>query len=168
MNEENKKKYTQVKEYFSSLGIIIPIDVGNSLEDAFEENDTIETVNLYFKDSYSDLINDLKISKNVTSIVGKPGKGNVDLTYTYYGEVDWSMSEYTNLYDENEKKIEEITYINNEEKNTYVNPDIAAIIVIEKLTWDENGYSRKPTLYIYFPQNDPEEDSEEENNNDNK
>ena len=48
--EENNEKLQKVLDYFEEIGVEIPTPVKNSIEDVFDENDQIDTVDLYMKE----------------------------------------------------------------------------------------------------------------------
>ena len=147
MNE----KHQQILDYFNENDIDLPIAVKNAIEDVFNENDEIETVDIYFKDDYELLGEELKVINEVDAYVEKPSSGTVYVVITYYGEVEYSVSEFVNLY-QGRDLLEDITHIDNRNALTEANPSDYAVIIFEKLTWGNGTSKREPRLVIYCPE----------------
>jgi hypothetical protein len=146
------EKHQKVLEFFNSNGVELPIDVANAIEDVFNENENIENVDIYFREDIDALETDLIIVNEVDAYLGIPSTGSIQNTFTYYGEIDYSVSEFVALYKDNGEIIEDITNINNQESPTKINPDLYAVVLIENVEWSEGNITRTPKLYIYCPE----------------
>jgi len=152
MNEKLQKTL----EFFKAENIELPTDVKNALEDVFSENDNINDVDIYFKDDIDILEGDLILTNEVNAYLTKPSAGSVNNTFTYFGDVDYSLSELVNLYDDNDNLLVDITNINNQQAPSKINPDSYAIILVENVAWNEGTLEKKPKLFIYCPQKSSE------------
>jgi biotin-(acetyl-CoA carboxylase) ligase len=157
MNEKLQKTL----EFFKNQNIQLPIEVGNSLEDVFTENDNINDVDIYFKEDIDLLQMDLVLVNEVDAYLEKPSSGNINNTFTYYGEVDYSLSELVNLYDDKDNVLLDITNINNQGRATIVKPDMYAVVLIENVVWGEGKMEKKPKLYIYCPESGQSEEGDQ-------
>jgi hypothetical protein len=146
------EKLTKILDFYSENNIDIPIDVKNALEDVFSENDKVDEVDLYFKDDAALFGEDLILAKELKAYLNAPSEGVNKNVFTYYGEVEISMSEFFNLYD-GEKKIEEITNIDQLDTPTkIINKSQYAIVLVETVSWKAGKVEKSLRLSMYCPE----------------
>jgi hypothetical protein len=145
------EKFEKIIEFFKENNIELPIDAKNALEDVFAENDKIDEVDLYFKDDAGLFGEDLILAKELKAYLNGPSEGVNKNVFTYYGEVDISMSEFVNLYD-GDKKIEEITNIDQLDRPTTINSSKYAIVLVETVKWKSTNIDKSLRLYVYCPE----------------
>ena len=145
-----QEKLKKIKDYFSQNDVNLPIDVNNALEDVFNENDEIEDGEVYFKEDAELFEDDLILANELNVDYKGPSKGSINNVFTYYGEVDFSLSEFVSLVD-GDKVIEEITRIDQLDRPSQLNAEMFAIVLIEKVSWQDGELERVPHLYIYCP-----------------
>lgn len=168
----DSEKFNAVVGYFNDLRITLPTEVKNSLEDVFQENDNIESVEVYHPEDRDAFQTDLRLFNNVTLSMTGTNEGSVMNVWTYYGDVQFSLTEKTVLVDENGELLETISELDNSEMPSVLNsPEDFAIILLEKTEWKgsdkEKKFERHPSLYIYCPlSDDAEENVKEEKYND--
>lgn len=169
---ENEKLLT-VFDFFRKLGIEIPVQVNNVIEDVFKENDVIDTVNCYFLEDVDTFEKDMTI-KNTSYIDLKTGagKGTNVSTWTYYGNILYSLSEDFRILDINDSEFI-LSDLKDDNYSTLEDPNDWCIIVTENLQWDSTSGSdadkvvrKNVILSIYCPQYD--EEASQENLEDNK
>lgn len=145
-------KLNKIREFFAESGVDLPIDVSNALEDVFNENDNIEDeVDIYFREDAEAFEEDLILANNVEAELKGPSKGSANNVFTYFGEIDYSLSEFVRLVD-GEEVIEEITKIDQLDIPSRLNRDMYAVVLIESVTWENSQVDRKTHLYIYCPE----------------
>jgi hypothetical protein len=147
-----ENKHQQILQFFEESDIDLPIAVQNALEDVFAENDSIENVDIYFKDDYELLGEELRVINEVDVYLGQPSSGSVFNVFTYYGDIEYSVSEFVNLLDEKGGIIEDITHIDNRNAMTEANPEEFVVVLFEKLEWSDGQLVRDPRLVIYCPE----------------
>lgn len=154
----DKDKFNQVLEYFQSEGLTLQTDVKNAIEDAFKENDNIENVQCYYKNELDAFEKDLTLTNKIDIYTDGHSIGSVFLTFTYFGQLDFSLSEFTTLLERDEKKdtstvIEKINEIDNTEISSRVyDADEYNIVLLETLTWNTpEKPERHDQLFIYCP-----------------
>jgi len=145
-------KHKKVLEFFEQRNISLPIDVGNAIEDVFNENNNIENIDIYFQEDLEILENDIIITNEVNVYLDRPSSGSIQNIFTYYGDVDYSISEFVILYEKDDIIIESITSIDNRNNQTSVKKDMYAIILIETVEWTAGTITRIPKVYIYCPE----------------
>jgi hypothetical protein len=146
-----KEKHQRLLEFFKDEGVELPIDASNALEDVFNENDGIEDVDVYFKED-ADLFGDeLVLVNDVKAQLKGPSEGKSNNVFTYYGEVDYSLSEFVKLMD-GEKVLEDVTNVDQLDMPTTVNRSMFAIVLVEAVEWKNGAVSKKQKLYVYCPQ----------------
>lgn len=156
-----KEKHQRLLEFFKEQGVELPIDVNNALEDVFNENDGIEDVDVYFKED-ADLFGDeLVLVNDVKAQLKGPSEGKSNNVFTYYGEVDYSLSEFVKLMD-GDKVLEDITNVDQLDMPTTVNRSMFAIVLIEAVEWKNGTSSKRPKLYVYCPQESKDAQQEKE------
>jgi hypothetical protein len=156
-----KEKHQRLLEFFKEQGVELPIDVSNALEDVFNENDGIDDVDVYFKED-ADLFGDeLVLVNDVKAQLKGPSEGKSNNVFTYYGEVDYSLSEFVKLMD-GDKVVEDITNVDQIDMPTTVNKSMFAIVLVEAVEWKNTSMTRKPKLYIYCPQESKDAQQEKE------
>lgn len=153
----DKEKINQVFQYFESMSIEIPTAVKNSIEDVFEENDNIDSVDCYHSESIEDFEKDITVKNDVVLSLGDEKTpcehhGYITNMYTYYGDVNRVLHESIKLRDQTDE-LETISDYSGGDFSTLNNPADWAIIVIETVTWDgkDNSFARVPKLVIYCP-----------------
>jgi len=156
----DQEKFQKIIEFFEEEEVEIPIEVRNSIEDVFNENDQLGTVDIYFREDHSALQEDLMLTNRVECYLGKPSIGSSNNVYTHHGEIDYSLSEFVTLYDENGNIVEEITRIDNSGMPTIIEPNTWAVVMIEKVEWVTDKLDRIPKVYIYCPELSLEEREE--------
>lgn len=153
----DSEKFNTVLEYFNSEGITLPTDVRNAIEDVFLENDAVENVTCYFQDELDSFQNDLKFKNQIKIYTNGQSTGIIHNTFTYYGQVDFSVSEETTLLEKNgesEAVIEGITNIDNNDIPTLVyDSSEYDVVLLETLIWNTpNAPTRTSQLFIYCPE----------------
>lgn len=164
----DNEKFEKVIDYFKSNSINLPTDVKNSIEDVFNENDEIENVQFYYKSELQDFQNDLRLNNIIKAYIDGFNTGIVHNTWTYYGQMDFSLSEYVALYSrsknedgtETDELIEEITNIENKDVSRIYSDKEYAIILYETISWETPTEAPKRTLqlFIYCPEEYTEEE----------
>lgn len=168
----DSEKFNAVLGYFNDLRINLPTEVKNSLEDVFQENDNIESVEVYHPEDRDAFQSDLKLFNDVTLSMAGTNEGSIMNVWTYYGDVQFSLTEKTVLLDENGELLETISDLDNSDTPSILNSsEDFAIILLEKTQWKssekERKFERHPCLYIYCPFSDNvEENIKEEKFND--
>lgn len=154
----DREKFQQVIDYFKSENLELPTDVRNSIEDAFMENDNIENVQCYYRDELDAFEKDLTLTNKIDIYTDGSSIGSIYITFTYSGQINFSLSEYTTLMERNADKdiadvVEEITKIDNSERLSEVyDANEYNIVLVETLTWNTpNKPERHDQLYIYCP-----------------
>jgi hypothetical protein len=147
-----ENKHQQTLQFFTDNDIDLPIAVQNALEDVFAENNIIEHVDIYFKDDYELLGEELRVINEIDVYLEQPSSGSVFNVFTYYGDIEYSVSEFVNLLDNNGNIIEDITHIDNRDALSQANPEDFLIVIFEKLEWSEGNLTRDPKLVIYCPE----------------
>lgn len=156
-------KFKAVIDYFKNLNIDLPTDVVNAIEDVFKENDNIENIQCYFRNELNDFQHDLRLFNKIKIYTDGKSIGSIANVFTYYGQINFSLSEETTLLNRNkdvEDIIETITNIDNSEVDSLVyDPEEFEVVLFETLTWNTPGTpSRKVELYIFCPENSPEDE----------
>jgi hypothetical protein len=147
-----ENKHQQILQFFTDNDVELPIAVQNALEDVFTENNMIEHVDIYFKDDYELLGEELRVINEVNAYLEQPSSGSIFNVFTYYGDIEYSVSEFVNLLDTKGKIIEDITHIDNRNAISEANPTDFLVVIFEKLKWSEGTLTRDPKLVIYCPE----------------
>ena len=145
-------KLEKILEFFKSEKIELPIDVNNAIEDVFNENDTINNVDIYFREDANVFESDLLLENRVDAHLNKPSSGSVNAVFTYYGDIEYSLSEFVTLYNDENEVEEQITSIDNRDSHSRLDPDRYAVVLLEKITWENGKIERTPNLFIYCPE----------------
>jgi hypothetical protein len=156
-----KEKHQRLLEFFKEEGVELPIDVNNALEDVFNENDKIEDVDVYFKEDAELFGEELVLINDVKAQLKGPSEGKSNNVFTYYGEVDYSLSEFVKLMD-GDKVLEDITNVDQLDMPTTVNKSMFAIVLVEYVEWKDSAVTKKPRLYVYCPQESKDAQQEKE------
>lgn len=159
------EKYEKIIDYFDGHDIVLPTEVKLALEDVFHENDSIDDVYSYHgKNELGAFQEDLRLSNDVRIYLDGKSVGSIMNSYTYAGQVDFSLSEHVTLIKKDEKTgteeiIEKIVDIDRSNVDSMVyNEREYNVILIETVTWNTPGEpERNNTLYIYCPEELPEE-----------
>ena len=146
------EKYIKIMEFLKESNVQLPIDVGNALEDVFNENENVDDVDIYFREDADLFQSDLILVQDVKANVSGPSEGSTNNVFTYYGDLEISMSEFVRLYD-NKELIEEITKIDQMDVPTKLNKEKFAIVLVETVKWEKMKVARRPHLYVYCPVN---------------
>lgn len=153
MEKEQQEKFQATIDYFEEMNIQLPTEVRNAVEDVFNENDDIDSVEIYHKEDLEILQSDLKLKNNVILELGKMHHGTVNNVWTYYGGASFSLSEKILLLKENGDIEEEISNIENDAATIIDNPTEYSVILHEVVDWDIDGdITRVMKLYIYCPE----------------
>ena len=152
----NNDKLRVVMNYFKEINITPPISVINAIEDVFNENDKIDNVDFYFKDGVQELQEDLTLSNEVNINLNGETNGVANDVFTYYGECNISLSEFTRLYLGEALIKDDITKVDNRDNITTFNTEDYLIILIEQTKFShKNGeignYSVEDKLMVYCP-----------------
>jgi hypothetical protein len=156
-----KEKLKKIHEFLSEQGVELPVDVKNALEDVFNENDSVENVDVYFKEDADLFGEDITLVNEVKAYLDKPSSGKSNNVFTYYGEVEYSLSEFVRLY-RGEEVLEEVTNVDQLDRSSSVNPAMFAIVLIEAVEWVDGKLIKRPHLYIYCPQESKDSKQEKE------
>jgi hypothetical protein len=146
------EKYDKIVEFLKESNVELPIDVKNALEDVFNENENIDDVDVYFKEDADVFQDDLILANDVKANVSAPSEGSINNVFTYYGDLEISLSEFVRLYD-NKELIEEVTKIDQLDVPTKLNKERFAIVLVESVKWEKMKVARRPHLYVYCPVN---------------
>lgn len=149
----DKEKFEAVVGYFEDLNIELPSDVKNAIEDVFRENDSIDGVECYHLEDKEQFEIDLKAENIVILNMDGSHSGSTMDFYTYYGGVEYSLTEKTLLYN-NDELIHSISDIEGSERSPMEYPDDYSVILIERKEWDTSknkDLQSTTTLYIYCP-----------------
>jgi hypothetical protein len=144
------EKLTKIYDFFNESKIELPTDVKNAIEDVFNENDGVEDVDIYFLEDSELFEKDLTLKNEVNAYLNSPSTGSSNNVFTYYGEIDFSLSEFVKLYD-GETLLEEITRIDLADKFTKVNESMFAVVLVERLKWEDGKLAKHLKLHIYCP-----------------
>lgn len=141
----------------------MPTEVKNSIEDVFDENESIDDVICYHIDDYEEFQKDLKLENKVKLYFNGNNEGIITDVWTYYGEVYHSLSEDISLYGDDEKIFPvEISKIENAEPTYLSNINSYAVILHEITEWKTSEkIDKKRILFIYCPvslEEEPQED----------
>lgn len=152
----DKEKFNIVINSFDDVGIKIPTEVYNSIEDVFLENDSIDEVIVYDISEIDIIQEKLTITNKANMYVDGRHEGEKTNVYTYYGDISFSLSEYVNLCEPDGNVIEEIVHFDDEGGSIIEVPKKWNVILLETITWDSNEkdgpVKQKLTLYIYCPE----------------
>lgn len=144
----------QLSGYFESIGVEVPTSVCNAIEDVFMENDNIETVECYHIEDLDQFQKDLRLENTIELTVDGPHLGNTHNVWTYYGDVEYSYSEFTTLRNNDGDVVEKVSEISND-NDTIVNDRKDWIVtLVESVNWGSGseGVERNLTLYIFCPE----------------
>ena len=161
------EKFKAVIDYFKGISIEVPTDVKNSIEDVFRENDTVSNIQCYFKSELKEFQHDLQLFNNIKMYVDGHSIGSTMSVFTYYGQMNFSLSERTELLERTpngDESVELITDIDNSETDSVVyDPNEYEVILYEVLTWNTPDKPVRTTnLFIYRPEDSPEDEIENE------
>jgi predicted kinase len=145
------EKLEKILDFLKSEGVEVPTEVKNSIEDVFAENDNVENVDIYFKEDADLFGTDLTLINEVNSYLNLPSKGNYNNVFTYYGEIEYSLSEFVKLYD-GDKLIDNITNVDKRDIPTDFRSSDFAVVLVERVKWEQSKLVRTPHLYVYCPQ----------------
>ena len=141
----------------------MPTEVKNALQDVFEETDDIENVLSYFKEDLDELTKEMRLSTVVNLTLDGKSNGKMTDTWTYYGDIDFSLNEDINIVNENGESIQLITKTENEDPGIIYNKEDWAIILFEDVSWDSrksDKIEKTPVIAIYCPNQLEEEQIE--------
>lgn len=147
---EKNEKIESVKSFFSDNGIVIPIAVGNAIDDVFLENEDLDGVDVYTSREKDDLQRDLSIKNEVYINVSKESSGNVMSSFTYYGNIEFSVSDKYFLKQEDELVDVLVDSFNREE--TVIDFSDWAVVLIETISFENKDYKKELNLKIYCPE----------------
>ena len=153
MTNDNKELYNQVLEYFKSNNIVIPQNILDCIDQAFDEFEFIDednSVNLYFKEDAETFENDLTITNANNININGMSSGVYTATYTYTDNVDYIVNEKTDLMFDNEV-IETTVDIMSNERSVMESESDWVIVVAETISYGDGDFTRIPRLYIYSP-----------------
>lgn len=153
MTNDNKELYNQVLEYFKSNNIVIPQNILDFIDQAFDEFEFIDednSVNLYFKEDAETFENDLTITNANNININGMSSGVYTATYTYTDNVDYIVNEKTDLMFDNEV-IETTVDIMSNERSVMESESDWVIVVAETISYGDGDFTRIPRLYIYSP-----------------
>lgn len=153
---ENNEKFEKVLEYFKDLNIVLPTDVRNAIEDVFSENDEIDEVECYHLEDLEEFQRDVSPSNNVNMSLLGNSVGEICNVWTYYGGLDYSLTEKIVLTGKENEELEVISELTPSDDMPYssvINPSSYQVVLIERVKWDssKDEFGRHPHLYIYCP-----------------
>ena len=147
------ENFIAIANYFAEVGIQVPIEIMNGIEDACDENDNITAVDCYFKEDLDSFITDITFNNNIKiDVSGKSVGSNTDV-FSYYGDPEYVCNERIELCN-GEDVITTITDNVSEEK-TAIDIEDYVVLVIEKQTWDTPEHTIDTRLLIYCPEQSP-------------
>jgi hypothetical protein len=156
----DQEKFKKTVDYFKSQKIDLPESVVDSIQEAFEENDKIKNVKVYFKNDVADFAAEIFINNYAKIKLDGTSSGSITETFTYYGNIDYGMSENVDLFDKDDKEKLEVSKYENGITTTIENPEDYVIMVAETSSWNAPGtMTVEDTLNIYCPVNLNEEDT---------
>lgn len=146
-------KFNAVIDYFKSIGISLPTDVRNSIEDVFRENDNIESVECYHLEDADSFQKDLTLTNRVIMSMDGFNSGSTNNVWTYYGALRYSLSESIVLVDTDGSEMEKISDLESYDDTLLETTGDYAVVLLEKVNWDskEGIFERHPSLYIFCP-----------------
>ena len=156
VNNEYKKR---TFDFFKNNNIDLPIPVKNAIEDAFDENDFVQTengddvVNIYFKEDLEDFLRDTTIYRQLNvQVMGGNSSCDILDPFVYYGDIDFTnaINENINLYN-GEEEIKNVSNINAQDTNKLADPNDYCVLIIEESECHMGEYSTMIRLYIYVP-----------------
>lgn len=152
----DREKFDLIIQYFNDLDIALPTEVKNAIEDVFNENDFIDSVDCYHKNDLEAFQKDMTIKNEVKMFINGQNIGHTTNVFTYYGSLTYGLSEAINLYDENGQVLEDISNFDNPDETVVDIPNDYCVVVLERVDWDSDKkeFSRKPHMYIYCPESD--------------
>lgn len=153
------EKFNSTISYFTDNNIPLPTDVKNAIEDVFRENDNIAEVLCYQKEDVDTFETDLTLTSEIHIHFNGNSYGSSSSVWTYYGGVEWSLSEISDFDPDNGDPLEEIMQSISDQKS-HIDEEQYQVILIEKMSWDteKKFYEKKDTLYIYCPVSDEPDD----------
>lgn len=159
----DNEKFNSTIEYFADNGIDLPTDVRNSIEDVFEENDSISEVLCYHKEDLADFEQDLTLRNEIHCFLNGSSNGFYSKTFTYYGDVTWSLSEVYDLDPGHDEPVETLLESTTDDLSV-IDPKQYQVVMVETVTWDteNNEYSKKDVLHIYCPESGEDIKSDDE------
>ena len=150
------EKYNAVLDYFTANEIELSIEIQNSIKDAFEENDTIDTVECYFKEDVETFAKDITLCKKVISNLNGESSGeNVDV-YSYYGDPEFIVDEHIEVR-RGDEILSVVTDIQNDDTTIFDREDYV-ILLLEKHKWSGTEYTTENVLLIYCPKESPSDE----------
>lgn len=152
------EKYNAVIDYFTANEIELSIEIQNSIKDAFEENDVIDSVECYFREDVETFANDITITKKVISNLNGASSGENTDVYSYYGDPEFAVNEYIEIC-RGDEILTTVTDIQTDEKTSF-DPDDFVILLLEKHKWEDKEYKREYVLLIYCPKESPIDDED--------
>lgn len=159
----DKEKFDSVLNYFDSMGIVLPTEVKNSIEDVFLENDNLETVECYHREELDAFQHDTKPINIVNINLDGSSSGEVTNVWTYYGDIKMFLKEEIRLVRKDSSVEEDISIIENPNDSIVGNIDDYVVLLRELVTWDtttSSNTTRKVNLLIYCPKSDDPEEIE--------
>ena len=160
----DKEKFNIVINSFDDVGIKIPTEVYNSIEDVFSENDTVDHVIIYDISEIDEIQEKLTIVNKANMYIDGRNDGEKTNVYTYYGDVSYSLSEYVNLCEPDGTVIEEVVHFEDEGISIIEAPKKWNVVLLENISWDtkekEGPIRQELNLYIYCPELLSEDENE--------
>jgi len=153
---EKNEKFDKVLDYFKELNITLPTDVRNAIEDVFSENDEIEEVECYHQEDIQEFQRDISPKNDVKMSLTGASVGSICNVWTYYGGVEYTLTEKIVLLGKDGEELEVISELNPSLDAPYsivINPSSYQVVLIERVNWDSSTgeFGRHPHLYIYCP-----------------
>jgi hypothetical protein len=166
MEETRNEKLETIEKYFSEIGVEIPIPVKNAIEDVFDENDTIDNVDVYMKEDAESFLDDVSFKDIVSVDLSGKSFGSRHNTFTYYGDVVFDENLIITL-NRNETLLETIEDVSSPFTTEESPMNIShfdekdwAVVLIEHITWEApcEKEERKNLLVIYCPESGDEDE----------
>ena len=153
----DKEKFDLVLDYFAASEIELPIEVLNSLQDAFEENETIDEVNCYFRNDSDTFANDITLKNTINIHLDGKSDGESYDVYSYYGDPEYILNEHSEIFDDKRTSVNVIVDVQYDEKTSF-DADDFVILLLEKHTWNTPEYKTERQLLIYCPKESPDDE----------
>ena len=149
---EKNEKLEAIKEFFAESNIEIPIAVLNSIEDVFDENDELESVDIYLKNDLEEFSKDSFIENTINISIDNISTGCYHSTYTYYGILNFAIKEQ-NLLVKNGEVIEVINDFDNQQNGEIdFKHEDWALYLLETAEFKDGELTQKYDLKIYCPE----------------
>lgn len=151
----NNEKFKTTMSYFNDeVGIKVPEQIQNAINDVFRENDDIDQVLVYHPEEIEEFCKDITLLTELIVSIDGLSSGTVQNVYTYYGDPEYLMKERISLA-KDDSVYEEVrdTYrlLEGRYSNIYDTDDYY-VILLEEIKFENGEASRTFNLLIFCPE----------------